>query len=111
MALETGKDWPEKSVATEGCFSHITLKFQSRQKVKNRITRFEIRLTFLVISDERLGKGLTDGIDLSDTSTTLDANPDVDVGKAVLAEQEDRLQKLVLESLGLNLEYNKADDA
>ena len=71
---------------------------------------FGVGLTFLIVGNERLGKGLTDGIDLSDTSTTLDANPDVNVGKAVLAEQEDRLQKLVLESLGLNLK-NKADDA
>ena len=35
-------------------------------------------------------------------TATLDANPDVNVGKAILAQQEDGLLQLELQSTGLN---------
>ena len=60
-------------------------------------------LTLLVVCDERLGQGLSDGVDLAGASTALDADPHVDVGEPVGAQQQQRLLQLVLECLGLDL--------
>ena len=68
-------------------------------------------LTFLIVGNESLGEGLTNSIDLRNASTTLDANPDVDFGKAIFAEQKNGLLKLELERLGFNLLQRFAVDA
>ena len=60
-------------------------------------------LTLLVVGDEGLGEGLPDGVDLGGVSAALDADPDVHVGEAVLAEEQEGLLELVLQGLGLNL--------
>ena len=59
-------------------------------------------LTFLIVGHEGLGEGLPDGVDLAGVSTALDPDADVDVGEAVLAEQQDRLLQLVLQGRGLH---------
>ena len=48
----------------------------------------------LVVSNDGLGDGLTDGIDLRSVTTTLHANSDIDVGESVVTEQEDGLVDL-----------------
>jgi len=48
----------------------------------------------LVVGDQRLGNGLTDGVDLRSLTTTGDANTDVDVGELVEANNEDGLVDL-----------------
>lgn len=50
---------------------------------------------FLVVSDDALGDGLTDGIDLRGMTTTGNANADVDFGEAVEAEDEEGFVDLV----------------
>lgn len=49
----------------------------------------------LVVSDEGLGDGLTDGVDLGSVATTGNADADVDVGELVEAHNEERLVDLV----------------
>ncbi len=49
-----------------------------------------------------LGKRLPDGVDLGGVSAALHPDPDIDVGKAILAEEQDRLLQLELEGAGLN---------
>ena len=53
-----------------------------------------VLLTFLVPGNESLGNGLADGIDLGSVTTTLDANPDVNLTVPVGPEEEDRLPNL-----------------
>lgn len=48
----------------------------------------------LVVGDEGLGNGLTDGIDLGGVTTTSDADADVDVGELVEADNQERLVDL-----------------
>ena len=57
----------------------------------------------LVVGNEGLGESLPDGVDLGDATTSLNADSDVDIGKTVLAQEQDWLLKLVLECLWLNL--------
>jgi len=54
----------------------------------------------LVVGDQRLGNGLTDGVDLRGVTTTADADADVDVGELVEADDEERLVDLEAEDLG-----------
>lgn len=56
----------------------------------------------LVKGDQRLGDALTDGIDPGDMTAALDADPHVDPGKTVAAEQENGLVCLVPEDLRLH---------
>merc|ERR1712038_1855077 len=65
----------------------------------------------LVEGDEGLGEGLTDSVDLGDATATLDANPNVDVGELVLAEEQDWLLQLLLECLRLNFGQGLAVDS
>lgn len=60
----------------------------------------------LVVGNEGLGDGLTDGVDLGSVATTGDADADVDVGELVEADDEDglvdlqqRVRRFVLEAL------------
>ena len=48
----------------------------------------------LVVGDEGLGDGLADGVDLRSVTTTGDADTDVDVGKLVEANDQERLVDL-----------------
>lgn len=48
----------------------------------------------LVVGNEGLGDGLTDGVDLGSVATTGDADADVDVGELVEADDEDGLVDL-----------------
>merc|ERR1712044_86145 len=43
---------------------------------------------FLVVGNQGFGEGLTDSINLRDASTTLDADPYVDIGETIFAQQE-----------------------
>lgn len=63
---------------------------------------FVTGLTFLVEGDERLGDGLADGVHLADVAAALDADPDVHVAEALLAQQEHGLCHLEAEDLGLD---------
>ena len=81
------------------------MKFQLFiQKLKLIDTTSKQIHTFLVVSYESLGDGLSDGIDLGDVSTTVDTDPDVYSREFLFAEQKDWLKKLQWEnitSLGL----------
>jgi hypothetical protein len=46
-------------------------------------------VTFLVVSNQRLGNGLSDGINLGDVTTTLHLDPDVNSSKSVLQEKRE----------------------
>ena len=59
-------------------------------------------LTFLIVSDEGLGERLADGVDLAGVAAALHADADVDVGEAVLAQEQDGLLQLVLQGRGLH---------
>lgn len=48
----------------------------------------------LVVGDEGLGNGLTDGVDLRGVTTTGDADADVNVGELVEADDQDGLVDL-----------------
>ena len=65
------------------------------------------QLTLLVVCHERLGQGLPDGVDLSNATTSLHPDPDVNIGESVLAQKQDRFLKLVLQGLRLNLDEGK----
>ncbi len=59
----------------------------------------------LVVSNQSLGDGLADGVDLGSETTTLDTDANVDLAVALNAEEEDRLENLEAVSLvgnGLN---------
>ena len=62
---------------------------------------------FLIVCYEGFGECLPDGVDLSDATTTLHADPDVNIGKTVLAQKQKGFLELVLESLGFNLVEKK----
>jgi hypothetical protein len=49
----------------------------------------------LVEGDDRLGDGLTDGVDLGDVTTTGDTDTDVDTGELVEADNQERLVDLI----------------
>jgi len=53
----------------------------------------------LVEGNDSLGDGLTDGVDLRDVASSADAHADVDHGEAGQAEQQHRLENLVLHAL------------
>jgi hypothetical protein len=48
----------------------------------------------LVIGDDGLGDGLTDGVDLGSVTTTGDTDADVDSGELVLADDQEGLVDL-----------------
>lgn len=48
----------------------------------------------LVVGDDRLGDGLTDGVDLGGVTTTGDADADVDTGELVGANDQEGLVNL-----------------
>ena len=48
----------------------------------------------LVVGDDGLGDGLTDGVDLGSVTTTSDANTDVDTGELVSADDQEGLVDL-----------------
>lgn len=48
----------------------------------------------LVVGDQGLGDGLTDGVDLRGVTTTSDADADVDVGELVKTDNKDGLVDL-----------------
>lgn len=56
----------------------------------------------LVEGDDALGDGLADGVGLRDLATTAGADADVDVRKALLAEEQEGLEDLEAEELGLD---------
>jgi hypothetical protein len=56
----------------------------------------------LVVCEEGLGDGLTDSEDLVGGTTTLNSHSDVDVFKLVTTDEEDGLECLNSEGLGLN---------
>jgi hypothetical protein len=56
----------------------------------------------LVVGDEGLGDGLTNGVDLGGVATTGDADADVQVGELVEADNEEGLVDLEAQDLGLN---------
>jgi hypothetical protein len=60
----------------------------------------------LVVGDEGLGDGLTDGVDLGSVSTTGDADADVDAGELVEADDQERLVQLCAECMSENVFQN-----
>jgi len=56
----------------------------------------------LVVGDDGLADGLTDGIELRSVTTTADTDAEIDIGKALLAEKKDRLKDLEAEKLRLD---------
>lgn len=56
----------------------------------------------LVVGDDALGDGLTDGVDLGSVSTTTDADADVDTGKLVSSEKQNWLVDLESQDLWLD---------
>lgn len=55
-----------------------------------------------VVSDKRLGDSLADSVDLRSGTTTRDTEADVDGRELVLTDNEDGLEDLPSEDLGLN---------
>merc|ERR1712243_25348 len=58
------------------------------QDVLDLLLRLLIHI-LLVVSYQGLGQSLSDGVDLTGVSTALHTDPDVDVGKPVLAQKKD----------------------
>ena len=56
----------------------------------------------LVVSNQGLGNGLANGVNLARLAATLAPDTDVDVGKTIKAEQKDGLVDLEPERLGLD---------
>jgi len=56
----------------------------------------------LVVGDNGLGDGLTDGVDLRDVTTPRDAHADVDVRKLLETNDQERFINLEAEHLGLD---------
>nr|GMD09921.1 ATP synthase F1 gamma subunit [Ipomoea batatas] len=68
------------------------------------------RVSYKQESYERLGDGLTDGVDLGSVTSSFDANANVHTGEAVAAQEEDRLEGLVAEDLRLDqLDWDAVD--
>ena len=59
-------------------------------------------MVLLIEGEECLGDGLADGEDLVGLTTTLNSHSDVDVFKLVASDEEDGLEGLNTEGLGLN---------
>jgi hypothetical protein len=57
---------------------------------------------FLVVCDNGLGDGLTDGVDLGCVSTTSDSDADVDVGEFLETDNEEGFVDLESEDLRLD---------
>lgn len=53
----------------------------------------------LVVGDDRLGDGLTDGVDLRGVTTTGDTDTDVDTGKLVDSDDQERFVDLCSSAL------------
>lgn len=66
----------------------------------------------LVVGDDGLGDGLTDGVDLGGVTTTGDADADVDTGELVSADDQEGLvdlfvvEEITLETKGFLLVDN-----
>lgn len=56
----------------------------------------------LVVGNDRLGDGLTDGVDLGCVSTTCNSDADIDGGELVESDDEKRLVDLESQDLGLD---------
>lgn len=56
----------------------------------------------LVVGNDTLGNSLTDGVNLGDVTTTVNADTDVNVGELVETSDEEGLVDLVSEDLGLD---------
>lgn len=56
----------------------------------------------LVVCDDRLGDGLTDGVDLGSVSTASNTDADVDTGELVEADNQEGLVDLESQDLGLD---------
>lgn len=63
----------------------------------------------LVVSDDRLGNGLSDGVDLRDVSTSSDSDADVDTGELVETDNEERLVNLYMMLETAGKEFGTAD--
>ena len=59
-------------------------------------------MVLLIEGEEGLSDGLADGEDLVGLTTTLNSHSDVDVFKLVASDEEDGLEGLNTEGLGLN---------
>ena len=59
-------------------------------------------MVLLVVGEEGLGDGLSNGKDLVGLTTTANSHSDVDVFKLVTTDEEDGLECLNSERLGLN---------
>jgi len=55
-----------------------------------------------VISDDTLGKSLSDGVDLGSESWTSDSDSNIEVSESLSSEEKDRLINLSLEELGVH---------
>ena len=55
-----------------------------------------------MISDDTLGKSLSDGVDLRSESRTSDSDSNIEVSESLSSEEKDRLVDLSLEELGVN---------
>merc|ERR1712098_199234 len=87
-------------VATSG-ISHQQAPVELNKGILDGLLALFINV-LLVEGDKGLGECLTDSVDLGNASATLDTDPDVDVGKLVLAEEKHGLLQLLLECLGLD---------
>ena len=56
----------------------------------------------MVVSNNALGNGLTDGVNLGNVTTTVNSDSNVNVGELVKTSNEEGLVNLVTEDLGLN---------
>jgi hypothetical protein len=64
----------------------------------------------LVVGDQGLGDGLSDGVDLGNVSTTANSHTDINIGELVKANNEERLVDLEAEDLRLDkLERSSID--
>lgn len=55
----------------------------------------------LVVGDHSLREGLTDGVDLGDIASTSHSDPDVEALESLEAEEENGLEDLHSQGLGL----------
>ena len=68
-------------------------------------------MVLLIVGEEGLGDGLTHGEHLVAGTTTLNSDSDVDVFKLVTTDEEDGLEGLNSEGLGLNKAESLAVDS
>ena len=54
---------------------------------------------FLIVGNEGLGQGLSDSVDLLNTSPTLNEDRNVNFGETVCPQQQNRLLKLELQRI------------